>query len=279
MPRSPGEVSSRLASPRFDAHDSDMSTDDDPLLIEHAQKIQRNRLLFAIYSDVYERLLSEVPADRFPKLLEIGSGGGFFKQYAPHVITSDCLPGPGIDRVVDACNLSATLASSSLDAITGFNVFHHLPDVTGFLQSAQTVLRPRGRIVLVEPWFTPVGQWFYRWIHHEPVLLDPDEWRVQGEGRLEGANSRLPTSVFRDRPARLREVVPGLSTLKCAPFHKWLYLLSGGLRLNTRVPPPIARWLVRLDRATPWLDKLTGIFAVIVLERNEEKAVLVVDPG
>src|SRR5262249_58933938 len=131
----------------------------------------------------------------------------------------------------------------SLDAVAAFNVFHHLPDVQGFLSGASRVLRPGGRIVLVEPWFTPVGQWFYRGIHHEPSLLDPDAWRLVGEGRLEGANSRLPTSVFRDSDARFAREFPGLRIVKREPFHKWLYLLSGGVTLNTPVPGRLARTL------------------------------------
>ncbi|MBK8697778.1 MAG: hypothetical protein IPN17_37400 [Deltaproteobacteria bacterium] len=55
--------------------------------------------------------------------------------------------------------------------------------------------------------------------------------------------------------------------LKREPFHKWLYLASGGLRLNTRIPRPIARALVAADRALHPGDDSTGLFARIVVER------------
>lgn len=244
----------------------------DPDLLSHAQRIRANRFLHAIYLDMYGRLLAEVPRERFPRLLEIGSGAGFLREVAPHVITSDCVAGPGIDRVVDACRLEASFAPAALDAIVAFDVFHHLPDVEGFLRGAARVLRPGGRIALVEPWFTPLGQWFYRLLHHEPSVLDPDDWTLRGEGRLGGANSRLPKSVFGDGLERLRRVAPELRVVKRAPCHKWLYLLSGGLRLNTRVPRAVGDWLLWLDRRTAALDALAGIFAVIVVERGEAPA-------
>jgi len=244
----------------------------DPDLLSHSQRIRANRFLYAIYLDVYGRLLAEVPRERFPRLLEIGSGAGFLREVAPHVITSDCVAGPGIDRVVDACRLEASFAPAALDAIVAFDVFHHLPDVEGFLRGAARVLRPGGRIALVEPWFTPLGQWFYRLLHHEPSVLDPDDWTLRGEGRLGGANSRLPTSVFGDGLERLRRVVPELRVVKRAPCHKWLYLLSGGLRFNTHVPRAVGDWLLWLDRRTAALDALAGIFAVIVVERGEAPA-------
>ncbi len=243
-------------------------TSPDPELLTHAERIRENRLLHAIYVDMYARLLAEVPPERFPRLLEIGSGAGFLREFAPHALTSDCIAGPGIDRVVDACRLEASFEPAALDAVVGFDVFHHLPDVEGFLRGAARVLRPGGRIALVEPWFTPLGQWFYRLLHHEPSVLDPGDWTLRGEGRLGGANSRLPTSVFGDGIERLRRVAPDLTVIKRAPCHKWVYLLSGGLRLNTRVPRAVGDALLWLDHRTAALDAVAGIFALIVVERR-----------
>ena len=234
---------------------------------DHAGRIRANGLLYEIYRDVYQRLLAEVPRERFPRLLELGSGGGFLREFAPYAITSECVETPRVDRVVDACKIDQHFEPASLDAIVAFNVFHHLPDAAGFLRGAQAVLRPGGRIALIEPWFTPVGQWFYRALHHEPWVADPDDWNIRGFGRLEGANSRLPTSVFRDSDRRFAREFPALRILKREPFHKWLYLASGGLKLNTRIPRPVARRIIELDRRVHAGDRLTGIYATIVVER------------
>jgi SAM-dependent methyltransferase len=231
-------------------------------------KIRQNALLAEIYRDIYTRIAAEIPADAYPRLLELGSGGGFFRDFAPHVVTSECVAVAGIDRTVDACRIDEAFQENSLDAIAGFNVFHHLPDVAQFLRGSSRVLRPGGRLCLIEPWFTPLGQWFYRAIHHEPSRLDPDDWRLVGEGRLGGANSRLPTSVFRDSDARFGREFPELRIVKREPFHKWLYLFSGGLRLNTRIPRPAAKLLTDLDHRIELGNRLLGIFGLIVVERR-----------
>ncbi|HWA74476.1 MAG TPA: methyltransferase domain-containing protein [Polyangiaceae bacterium] len=232
-----------------------------------ARKIRKNALLHCIYLDVYRRLLEEVPRESYPRLLELGSGGGFLKELAPHTLTSECVPIPGIERTVDACRIAEHFEPNSLDAIVAFNVFHHLPDVSGFLRGASSVLRPGGKICLVEPWFTSVGQLFHRLIHHEPYRDDPSDWRLVGEGRMTGANTRLPTSVFRDSDERFQREFPQLVLRKRQPFHKWLYLASGGLKLNTHVPAPIARGLVALDRRVRFGDEALGLFALVVVER------------
>jgi SAM-dependent methyltransferase len=239
----------------------------DAEVAEHAAKLRRNGLLYEIYRDVYRRILEEVPAAEYPRLLEIGSGGGFFREVAPHATTSDIVAARGIDRVLDATRIDDSFDPGALDAVCAFNVFHHLPDAAGFLRGASTVLRPGGRVVLVEPWFTPLGQWFYRLLHFEPVIHDPGDWSIAGAGRLAGANSRLPTSVFRDSDARFARELPALRIVKREPFHKWLYLWSGGLSLNTHVPRALARMIVAADRRVRVGDHVAGIFAVIVVER------------
>ena len=233
-----------------------------------ARKVRENAFLEEIYRDSYERMSAELPEERYPNVLEIGSGGGFLREIIPRVTTSECTAVPGIDRVVDACKIDAAFGVGELDAICALNVFHHLPDAAGFLRGAERVLRPGGRIVLVEPYFTRYGRWFHKAIHHEPHVEDPNFWGIIGDGRMEAANSRLPTSVFRDSAARFAKEFPELVIVKREPFHKWLYLFSGGLRLNTRVPRFIARHLLHVDRRTKWGDEAFGIFAVITVDRR-----------
>ena len=232
-----------------------------------AAKIRKNNLLQEIYRDFYARILEEIPSSRFASVVELGSGGGFLRELAPEIVTSECVAVPGVERVVDACAIADSFAEGQLDAICAVNVLHHLPDAPGFLTGASHVLRCGGRIVLIEPWFTPIGQWFHRVIHHEAYVDDATYWGLVGEGRMTAANSRLPTSVFRDSEERFDREFPALRILKREPFHKWLYLVSGGLRLNTHVPRRLARTLVSLDRRVTSGNRLFGIFALIVLER------------
>jgi hypothetical protein len=85
---------------------------------------------------------------------------------------------------------------------------------------------------------------------------------------LLGANSRFPTSVFRDSDPRFAREFPALRVIHRQPFHKWPYLFSGGLRLNTHVPRPLARAVLRLDQAVTKGDSVLGIFALIVVEKT-----------
>jgi SAM-dependent methyltransferase len=237
-------------------------------IAQDASRLRQNAFLYEIHRDFYRRILHELSEAEYPRVLELGSGGGFLRDLAPRVISSDCVMAPGIDRVVDACQLSEHFGAGELDGICAVNVFHHLPNPSQFLRGATGVLRAGGRIVMVEPWCTPLGQWFHRLIHHEPFVADPSFWGIVGMGRLTAANTRLPTSVFRDSAERFRTEFPNLRIAAIQPFHKWLYLLSGGLRFNTRVPLSLARILIAADVRTRFADSFAAIFALIVVERT-----------
>src|SRR5260221_13059796 len=57
-----------------------------------------------IYQEWYEAIANDVPPGA-GDVLELGSGAGFLSDYIPGLITSDVLPLPDIDRVVDAHEL------------------------------------------------------------------------------------------------------------------------------------------------------------------------------
>ena len=46
------------------------------------------------------------------------------------------------------------MADASLDGIVMTDVLHHIPDCTSLFHEAARVIRPGGRVVMIEPWNT-----------------------------------------------------------------------------------------------------------------------------
>ena len=68
------------------------------------RKIVRNKIfLTAIYREWYSLLLAELPKDG--RILEVGSGAGFFGEMSSRIITSEVFNLPGIDVLLDGKNL------------------------------------------------------------------------------------------------------------------------------------------------------------------------------
>src|SRR3981081_2858935 len=51
------------------------------------------------------------------------------------------------------------------------DVLHHVEFPMVFFEEAARVLRPGGRIIMVEPAITFGSSLFYRLLHHEPVII------------------------------------------------------------------------------------------------------------
>ena len=160
------------------------------------QIISSKPFLEKLYEEWYRRIAAKFPPDA--RVLELGSGAGFLKEFMPSLITSELFPTPGVDLVIDAQAID--MPEGSIDGIVMTGVLHHIADCNRFFQEASRVIRNGGKIVMIEPWNTGWARWIYMHLHHEPFEPDAQEWRIQTSGPLSGANGALPWIILqRDR--------------------------------------------------------------------------------
>ncbi len=262
MGRLVAQVKSWLAEPLTRGLDLD-----DPRTTELRRTILRRKtFLRRIYAEWYAALAAVVPAGAAP-VLELGSGAGFFKDFIPGLITSDVLPGPGIDRVVDAQRLD--FVPGSLRAIVMIDVLHHLPQVRRFFVAAARCVQPGGVVAMIEPWMSSWSRFVYPRLHHEPFDPAAAQWEFPPSGPLSGANGALPWIVFQRDRARFEREFPEWQLQSVAPRMPIRYLLSGGMSLRSLVPGWTFGLWRQVERALwPVMDHL-AMFALIVLRRTD----------
>src|SRR5262245_21073095 len=124
----------------------------------------RKPTLRIIYDDFYDRIAS---ACHRGVTIEIGGGIGNLKQRLAGVISTDIQQAPWLDCVADAQRLPFAPASAA--NIVMVDVLHHLEFPIAFFREATRVLRPGGRVLMLEPAITWGSSLFYRLLHHEPV--------------------------------------------------------------------------------------------------------------
>ncbi len=207
---------------------------DDPRLTEQRKQIILGKpFLKKVYIDWYNRIkerLADVPAG---KLVEIGSGAGFFKEIVPQVITSDIMPLSSTDITFSAEDMP--FADGELSAITMVDVLHHIPNARLFFKEAVRTLKPGGKIVMIEPSNSAWGRFIFSNFHHEP--WEPGGgWELPSSGPLSGANGALPWIIFvRDRK-QFEQEFPELKITYIKQHTPLRYLLSGGVSLKAMVP-------------------------------------------
>ena len=229
----------------------------------------RKPVLRVIYDDFYDRLAA---ACRPGVTIEIGGGIGNLKRRLSNVVATDIQPAPWLDCVADAQRLP--FAGGSAANIVMVDVLHHLEFPLVFFREAERVLRPGGRVLMIEPAVTWGSSMLYRLFHHEPVrtsadvLLDgsPDPRRDPY-----ASNQAIPTLLAtRDRD-RFHRLCPALRVAGVEWFSLAAYPLSGGFKPWSLLGEGAARRLLSIERVVePVLGRFTAFRMLLIVEKAME---------
>ncbi|MBM3468171.1 MAG: class I SAM-dependent methyltransferase [Alphaproteobacteria bacterium] len=237
-------------------------------LQDHREIWQKKPVLKAVYQDFYDRILQHITSGT---TLEIGGGTGNLKEYLSHVITSDIIFSPWLDCVCDAHALP--FSSNSLSNIVGVDVLHHIERPVQFFREAARLLRPGGKIILIDPAITPLSWFFYHFVHEEPVILNvnPLEDGTLSQNRKPfDANQAIPTLLFKKYKDSFLNHFPDLHITEHSYMSLWSYPLSGGFKKWSLIPSRAINSLLKLEKKIePYVGSILGFRLFIVLEKKK----------
>ncbi|MCP5053531.1 MAG: methyltransferase domain-containing protein, partial [bacterium] len=156
------------------------------ILGRHRQTWKKKKILRVIYGDWYRRILKDMQRGN-GRTIELGGGGGNFKEFKPGAITSDIEYCPWLDTCFDAHDMPFN--GHSAGNIVMIDVLHHLADPVRFFKEAARVLETGGRIIMLEPFPTPFSLFVYRRVHPEPFIMDADYFDTAGENGENGVGN------------------------------------------------------------------------------------------
>jgi SAM-dependent methyltransferase len=202
------------------------------------------------------------------KTLELGGGSGNLSEFLPEAITSDIVFEPWLDAVMDAHFLP--FKDDSLENIVLFDVLHHLAAPAIFFCEAERVLRPEGRMVLIEPYVSRLSRPVYRFLHSEGMKWNVDPLQGDPSGAKEPfqGNQAVPTLLFEKHRGRLLEKVPRLKIVREEKMDTLIYPLSGGFHNPSLCPMFLYPALERLERWLQPMDRFLAFRMLVVLEKG-----------
>ncbi len=243
---------------------TDYELDSPERTLFHRELILKKTFLKRLYLEWYKVFADEIKNLPSGKIIEIGSGGGFLKEVCPEVISSDILPLPGNDMTFSA--LDMPFSTQEVSAILMIDTFHHIPDSELFLREANRVLKPGGKIIMIEPANSLWGRFIYKSFHHEP--FNPEgSWSIPSTGPLSGANGALPWIVFERDSKKFTALFPQLKVIKTKYHTPLRYLLSGGVSCRQMVPSFTFSFFTILDSFLSFISKELSMFTSIKIEK------------
>lgn len=244
------------------------------VLDEHRRVWARKSVLAGIYGVWFDALLAALPASG--RILELGAGPGFLAPHArrrdPRIrwLASDLIETPWNDLVADGLRLPVRTAA--LDAVAGLDLVHHLARPAAFFEEAARALRPGGRVVVVEPWVTPLSYPIYRWLHQEGCRLGLDPWDPfrTAPGKVKDAFEGDAAVVFQlvRRTPKERWAALGFEPPRAQILNGFAYLLSLGFKDACLLPPALLPFFLGLDRRLGWAVRTLGLRALVVWDRR-----------
>jgi SAM-dependent methyltransferase len=231
----------------------------------HRQAWQSNEALRLLYGRWYGRVKEQLPAQG--PWVELGSGPGFARDFIPEMELTDVVQAPWHDRQVDASALP--FAAGSVGALVLFDVLHHLPAPARFFAEAERVLRPGGRLVVCEPYVSPLSYPVYRFFHEERLEMGVDPLAEGPAGDPFDANQAIPTLLFARRPDELARRFPALRLCSLERLAGPAYPAAGGFSRGPLLPLSLWRALLAVEDLLPAAAfRLVGFRMLAVLERR-----------
>jgi SAM-dependent methyltransferase len=235
----------------------------------HREVWENKAAIRLLYRDFQKQLLADCDDGR---ILDIGSGTAHIKEVRADVISADILLFPGIDVVADAHRLP--FANGAFSGIIMLDVLHHLERPVEFLNEASRVLKPGGRLAMLEPAMTPLARQFYNRFHEEPVDMTADPFAmVTADCNRDpfDANQAIPSLLFSTEQARKRfeDAVPSFRVLRVDWQSLFAYPLSGGFQKWSLLPAAWVNPILAIERYIPvTARKLLAFRMMIILERQ-----------
>lgn len=232
----------------------------------HKEILLSKHFLKNLYQEWYKTFHNELKELPSGKLIELGAGGSFLKEFIPTIIYSDIMHLPSNDITFSALNMP--FENNSISGLFMVNVFHHLPDAGTFLTNANRVLKENGKLIMIEPANSVLGRFIYTNFHQEPFHPSWD-WEFSDIGPLSGANGALPWIVFVRDKNKFNKLFPTLEIVEITYHTPLRYILSGGLSFKSIVPNFLFPFFTATDKFLVSISNEVSMFMTIKIKKTE----------
>lgn len=232
-------------------------------IMNHHEQWDRKPALRMAYGRFYRLISSHLSNLPEGKIVELGSGMGNIKEFIPNCLTTDMFPTPWSEQVENAYHL--TFQNESISDLIMVDVFHHLQYPGAALAEFHRVLRPDGKVLMIEPSIGALGFLVFGFLHPEGIKTNHNiQWMPPIDADLKNpeyyTSQGNATQIFIRR--EFREHLKDWSQVQVVRFSAISYLASGGYTKPQLAPLGLMAFLRATER---FFDLLPALFATRML--------------
>jgi SAM-dependent methyltransferase len=191
-------------------------------------------------------------------VVEVGSGSCVSRFVAPSWVRSDVIFASSLS--IQAGATSLPFASESVGAIVMRDTWHHISDLTQFLDECDRVLQPGGKVIISDPYWGLLARLVYKYLHHEEYDDHVAGWSFTATSPW-SSNQALAYIVLRRDRSLFSEKWPRLAIVEHGARVGPSFLLSGGVSRRTSIPGLLLRNLFILEsRLGTWFNPFRFFF-------------------
>jgi SAM-dependent methyltransferase len=233
--------------------------------------INQDTYISHIYREIYKEFF-QICDQGFigdAQVLEVGGGDMSYSRdfWANAVVTE------ADDYSTDSSIMTGIYAEelpfsdSCFDFIVAKDSLHHFRNPILALNEIERILKPNGKFIVSEPYWSPLGKFVYKFIHPEPWKIRINSLLINSND-LWDSNQALLFLLSNKFKNEFKKNCPNLTLKMYYPTYALSYLISGGVHSRTRINSRFLISLNRLERKSKFLLKFTGLNVIAVFEKR-----------
>ena len=241
------------------------------ILISQARNSSRpgiHAYLSWLYKEIENALNGEL-------VLEVGAGAGLSSSFISfkNVTRTDYLPWKihGVQGAIDAQELP--FPDDSFDSAFALDAIHHIPNPGKAISELCRVVRPGGRVVIVEPFVSYLSFLPYKLFHNEKTSWNysiPKNGIRETENASDGEQGVLQGMLDKNLLLKGLEISPSKTLVYAFKYiSPFSFFATGGLGRPFPTPKFVINAIIRIEGWLPsFLMKLISGRQILVIDVN-----------
>ena len=222
-------------------------------LFRQRENILNNSGLRSYFSFLYGIVNQLI--ETFDSILEVGAGASISEIFLEQpIVRTDILPFNEFDVLGDCAMERLPFKDSSFDAVLAFDSIHHSDQPSKAILELLRVIRKGGKIILVEPFVSPLSYLPYKIFHYEDT-----SWNFREKGSIELSSRNLNPEMGDQGVSRF--IINQLSNWRSTNFPKltvsitylspFSFFATGGVSSPLKTPKIFMNFLIYIEKLIP----------------------------